>query len=205
MVVAEQRRDYSQAGEQEAILSWAAAQGRAGSFVDLGAFDGERYSNTAALADEGWWGICVEAAPDAAAACAQRYSGNADVRVVLGAFATGREPVVTFHWTPDEMYSSLRSDQAGRVSRPIVIDVPRVDLGWFAGRLADLRRPLFCSIDLEGTSLDALEWMLTNAPLSCVCIEANVERDRAQVRALLRGWEELEQPNKSNLLLARPG
>jgi FkbM family methyltransferase len=197
--------DYSQGGEQAAILEWAVAQPTPGSFLDLGAFDGEQYSNTAALAEQGWPGILVEAAPDAVSACATRYASRSDVLIVQGAFSTNGKPVTTIHWTPGEMYSSLRRDQAERASKPVPIAVPRVDLAWLAEQLAELPNPLFCSIDLEGTSLEALDWLLENADPACICVEANIPGDRIDVRARLAGWREMKLPNHGNLLLARPG
>lgn len=186
--------DYSQHGEQEAILAWAA--GRAGGFLDLGAYDGASYSNTAALADLGWAGVCVDAAPDAAAACAVRYAARDDVDVVLAAFDLegGSAPAV-MHWSPDAMYTSLiparRADQ-----QLAPIHVPRLDLAWLATRCDRLPRPIFCSIDLEGGSLDALTWVLHNVDVTCVCVEANNPQERAFVDEILagnHGWWPLDR------------
>lgn len=53
-----------------------------GTFVEVGAFDGESYSNTSFLADLGWRGVYIEPVPAFAAACAHRHRGNPAVRVV---------------------------------------------------------------------------------------------------------------------------
>jgi hypothetical protein len=195
-------RDYSQAGEQAAILEWSAPHH--GSFLDLGAYDGELFSNTAGLADRGWPGICVDAAPDAVAACGRRYADRPDVAVVHAAFATvDGEDMVTIHWTPGFMYSGVRANERDDVQlQPI--EVPRLDLVWLKTRLASLPQPLFCSIDLEGDSLDALSWLLDNAELACVCVEANNPADRATVRDILADWKEFALPdNPWNLVLSR--
>ncbi|WP_431856962.1 FkbM family methyltransferase [Azospirillum sp.] len=60
-----------------------------GTFVEVGAFDGETYSNTVFLADIGWRGLYIEPVPAFAAACARRHRHNPDVRVV--ACAAGAE------------------------------------------------------------------------------------------------------------------
>lgn len=204
MKAAMQGLDYSQLGEQAAILEWAAAQPQPGAFIDLGAYDGAQYSNTAALADLGWLGICIDAAPDAAAACAERYADCDDVAVILAAFAVDDTPgTVTIHWSPGAMYSAIT---ASRRSDTVLvpIEVPRLDLEWFAERVRQLPQPLFCSIDLEGASLDALEWLLAHADPACVCIEANNPADRAAARSSLDGWLEVPLPgNHVNLLFVR--
>lgn len=55
-----------------------------GSFVEVGAYDGETHSNTAMLADNGWTGLYVEPVPEFAKKCKQRHKNN-DVMVVTAA------------------------------------------------------------------------------------------------------------------------
>jgi hypothetical protein len=190
-------------GEQQAVLSWAA--GKHGSFVDLGCYDGETYSNTAAIADLGWPGVCVDAAPDAAGACARRYAARDDVEVIVAAFsAEASAGPVTIHWSPDAMYTAAVASERDDVVL-VPVSIPRLDLGWFAGRVAALPAPLFCSIDLEGLSLQALGWLLEHAEPECVCVEANTDDERETVRQMLAGWQELQLPrlNYVNLLFAQ--
>jgi FkbM family methyltransferase len=52
-----------------------------GLFLEVGAYDGESFSNTSCLADMGWAGHYVEPIPQYAAACAARHAGNRLVRV----------------------------------------------------------------------------------------------------------------------------
>jgi FkbM family methyltransferase len=54
-------KDYSQHGEQAHILKFFGE--RKGRFLDIGAFDGVTGSNTMALAELGWSGVCIEANP----------------------------------------------------------------------------------------------------------------------------------------------
>lgn len=49
---------------------------RTGFFVEIGAYDGESFSNTSALADLGWSGVYVEPVPDYAARCRARHRDN---------------------------------------------------------------------------------------------------------------------------------
>ena len=58
-----------------------------GFFVEVGAFDGESYSNTSCLADHGWNGIYVEPIEHHYNACMSRHKNN-DVYVVNCAIGT---------------------------------------------------------------------------------------------------------------------
>lgn len=66
-----------------------------GTFVEVGAYDGESFSNTSFLADLGWVGAYVEPVPEYAAACARRHADN---RVLVFPYAIGaQEAVVDLH------------------------------------------------------------------------------------------------------------
>lgn len=58
---------------------------RNGFFVEIGAYDGENFSNTSGLADAGWHGIYVEPVPNFAELCRRRHSRNKHVRIVTAA------------------------------------------------------------------------------------------------------------------------
>lgn len=58
-----------------------------GTFVEVGAYDGETISNTSGLADLGWKGLYVEPVPRFAHACAERHAPNK--RVLIANCAVG--------------------------------------------------------------------------------------------------------------------
>jgi len=55
---------------------------KVGTFVEIGAFDGEHASNTSGLADIGWNGIYVEPVPDFFIKCKKRHSKNTNVKII---------------------------------------------------------------------------------------------------------------------------
>jgi FkbM family methyltransferase len=59
-----------------------------GRFVEVGAYDGESFSNTSGLADLGWSGLYVEPVPSYARACARRHASNKGVLVANCAVGT---------------------------------------------------------------------------------------------------------------------
>jgi len=64
-----------------------------GFFVEVGAFDGESFSNTSGLADLGWTGLYIEPHPVYAAKCRARHALN-DVRIVENAVASEPKTIV---------------------------------------------------------------------------------------------------------------
>lgn len=53
-----------------------------GTAVEVGAFDGQSFSNTSFLADLGWRGVYIEPVPHFAAVCAARHAANPNITVV---------------------------------------------------------------------------------------------------------------------------
>lgn len=78
---------YSQNNEQDIILKYFGAD--RGTFLDLGANDGETLSNTRALALGGWSGVLVEPSPSAFAKLHHVYRNAADIECHQVALCTG--------------------------------------------------------------------------------------------------------------------
>jgi FkbM family methyltransferase len=64
-----------------------------GTFVEVGAYDGETVSNTSCLADIGWRGVYIEPVPQYAQACRDRHRANGNVSVVQCAVGQSETPV----------------------------------------------------------------------------------------------------------------
>lgn len=72
---------FSQNSEEEFILDYF--DGKAtGKFIDIGAYDVEKFSNTRALYMKGWKGIFVEPAPKNFEAIAKHYENDPEVSVL---------------------------------------------------------------------------------------------------------------------------
>tara|TARA_A100001388_G_C28666529_1_gene449396 strand:+ start:183 stop:896 length:714 start_codon:yes stop_codon:yes gene_type:complete len=53
-----------------------------GFFVEVGAYDGESFSNTSCLADHGWSGIYIEPIKEFSEKCRKRHKNNSNVKVL---------------------------------------------------------------------------------------------------------------------------
>ena len=95
---------YSQ-GQEEAIIM-AHFIGRKGRFLDIGANDGETFSNTRALALAGWYGTLVEPNSEAFARLEQVYIASTGLKLINAAI-TDHDGMVTMHMASDSLVSSL--------------------------------------------------------------------------------------------------
>lgn len=116
-----------------------------GTFVEVGAFDGELVSNTSGLADLGWRGLYIEPVADYAGRCRQRHEKNPKTTVVNCAVGDvpGRFPIQIAH-----AFSSFHDDMI-QGSREIFDHLAKNTLGSaarfeesFAGKteLVEVRR-----------------------------------------------------------------
>lgn len=99
--------DYSQTGEQEAIQGALASLGiEQGRFLDIGAGDGETFSNTRALALAGWGGVAVEPAAWAFDRLVELYA-DSFVSPVCAVVTPDRAGIVPFAYSKDDHVSSI--------------------------------------------------------------------------------------------------
>lgn len=108
----ENRVSYSQGNEEAFILHHFRDKG-VGRFLDIGAYNGHTFSNTMALAEQGWGGVCVEPSPHAFMYLHKHHGANPDIQLVCAAVHDHEETVAKFFVTPDAI-SSLNADHRTR-------------------------------------------------------------------------------------------
>ena len=79
---------YSQNQEEQNIL--AAVGDRVGTFLDVGAYDGNHLSNTKALIERGWGGVLVEPAVEPFQALASNHGSNPKLTLIHAAVGVHR-------------------------------------------------------------------------------------------------------------------
>ena len=191
-------KDFSQSGEQAHILRHF--QGRIGTFLDIGANDGRTFSNTHALAQLGWVGVCVDASPRAFSSLVETYNENPRIQL-LNVAVTDTDGPITLHEATDTLLSSLDAEQRktwGQFEfKEVIVD------GVTFAKLMDGVAPTgfdFISIDAEGHDLDILRQMdLDELGCKMLCIEHGGRQ--SEIRALCP-WRVIHD-NGINLILAR--
>lgn len=201
-------KQFSQNDEERVILEYFA--GKTGNFIDLGANDGETFSNTRALALRGWCGVFVEPSPKAFAKLEKLYEGHKcfylypyaigdhNGKAILqdsGPLCTQNDIglVSTFHAEEMERFKNAVSYE------PVEVTVFR----WktFLNRLR-IKEFDFVSIDIEGSELSVLPEM-DLSKTQCVCIEFNgKEHLKIEYEKYLDGFK-IIYTSAENLIYAR--
>ncbi len=84
-----------------------------GQFVEIGAYDGETFSNTCGLADLGWRGLYIEPMPASFERCRARHAGNAAVTTLN--LAIGAADAVAFMMDEGPLTHIAQAPQQGAV------------------------------------------------------------------------------------------
>jgi FkbM family methyltransferase len=144
---------YSQNKEEQHILEYFKDR-PVGKFIDIGAYDAFKFSNTRALYEKGWSGILVEPSPE-------NFRGLHDLylheqRIELFNFAIGTENAeINFHVCEDAVSTSdtAHRDKWAAAGVPYqTIKIPQVSAEEFLYRY--YRDVNFISIDTEATNMN---------------------------------------------------
>lgn len=165
--------NYSQNNEQQVILDYF--KGQTGIFLDVGANDGVTYSNTRALAELGWGGVCVEPSPTAFLKLKELYQKTP--RVYTYNFALGITNDNVKMWDSGShigndhgLLSTLIEDEKERWPNQKYEEISVKCFRWktFLNRLKYKEFDMI-SIDVEGMELQILEQIdLRKVKLACV-------------------------------------
>lgn len=191
--------DFSQNGEQVEILKHF--NGRIGNFLDIGAFDGETFSNTRALAILGWSGTLVEPSYIAFGKLRALYKDEIRFNLVNCAISGAVSAMLEF--TPDEVghVSSAKPDQKTR--HP---DASWMSPYWISGLQVEFILSFgkfdFISVDAEGFDMEIAESIPKDHLPEMICVEHGqrsiLEWD---YWAISRGYEKLMTTNENFLFI----
>lgn len=165
----------SQGGEEAAILR--AVEKIEGdhtrTFLDIGAHDGKSFSNTYALALEGWRGVCIEPSPAAFIKLIELYKDNPRITLVNAAIGL-EDNLKMFYDCGGDFYGSLDAVNAAKWVKSgikfISYLVPQITIEKLIHQLPWSYDVV--SIDTEGTSFDILKTIpLEEWDPTVICIE----------------------------------
>ncbi len=197
--------DYSQFGEQAAIVAAFNGAHSPHALLDIGAFHATDKSNSRALIELGWNAILIEPSPGPLLGLVKEY-GHAPISEsvqVIGA-CVGLEPgLVKLHVTDDAVSTSdegnfeLWSEKGGfygsMLSPVITLEQISNQFGGFD----------FCSIDCEGMSVELfLRMMELGWEPHCLCVEHDNRLAEILAKATERGYA-ATLCNGTNVVLVR--
>jgi FkbM family methyltransferase len=205
--------DYSQFGEQQAILKLLTHLGSNGRFLDIGAADGRHYSNSLALAERGWAGVCVEAHPRLFSRLLATHEKRPTIQCVLACIYHKRG-LVEFFLSPESPGESLNdfdllstTEESNKerwqgvpfTSMYIPSTTPKVLMKQFPGPFD------FVNIDTEGTSVDLYRDLVKRKLEASVwCIEHDGRHSEVEAIANESGFE-TRLLNGINIVIAKKG
>jgi FkbM family methyltransferase len=187
------RQYYSQSETQQDkwIMEEVYPDNGVGFFVDIGAADGIRLSNTYALELAGWTGICVEPRKDDFLLLQDNRPGSQHVNVCVGKEVdTEAEFVVS---DQDKLLSGLKNTLGSYMGQPVTGKVVKRPVYPLQHILTWCDAPHiieYLSIDTEGNEFDILlSTPFKKYTFKAITVEHNFEEPmRSQVWNLLTHW-----------------
>jgi FkbM family methyltransferase len=185
---------YSQHGED--YLVWRMADARPGYYVEVGALDGKRFSNTYALEQLGWHGVCVKAHP-------QYYEytrrNRPNAAVVHAACCDTDQRSITFQTNGRGTLSAITPLDESFIQERFAdyysgFKAVQVEAKTLTTILDDAHAPRhidFVSIDVEGNEMGVMRGIdFDRYDIRCIVVEANCDNDQALYTAYLtaRGY-----------------
>lgn len=164
---------YSQNNEEEIIVNYFA--GKQGRFMDIGAYNPFKFSNTRRLYELGWKGVYVEPSPICFKSFMDEYKTDMEITLINKAVVTNDvKEIEFFEANGDAVSTSNHSHRdkwsnAGAIFKPIQVEaIHIINLLENFGKGID-----FLNIDVESMNYDLFsnidEQYLSN--LSMICIE----------------------------------
>lgn len=194
---------YSQNDEERYILE--ALDGVTGKFLDIGAYDGKTFSNTLALIERGWSGVCFEPSPTVFPLLAKLHERNPSVVTVNKAVLLDDVDKIAFYDSGGDAVSTTSGTHKDKWSCAInftetVVDgISLVKVFETYGYDCD-----FINIDVEGVSADMFFALpmdkLTN--VKCLCVEHDGHSSSMVAVASRLGFRKTYESGE-NIVLAR--
>lgn len=195
---------YSQ-GEEESFIIDFYKDKPTGKFIDIGAYDVFRFSNTRRLYENGWRGLLIEPAPKNYKAIADHYAGNDKVTVLNIAIGDVSGEIDFYEsdgdavGTTDEAHMKKWGAAGVKYEKIKVQQVSVVDFMNEYGKDVD-----FLSIDTESTNMIVFrnipDWVWEQ--ISMLCIEHDQHQEEIEEKLSKFGFVTL-YINAENIILSK--
>ena len=195
-------KKYSQNNEQEFILNYFKNQ--TGVFLDLGAYDGVDLSNTRALMELGWAGLCFEPHPE----IFKKLESNCEQfhNVYAIEMAVGVSNGVFKLNANDTYYSTLIDSEKERFKNTQQFTEVECTVINFATvqKSSPFKNFDFISIDCEGIDFQILTQIdLNDVGCDMLCIETNGIETEKYIQYCKNFGMNLLHQNAENIIMAR--
>ncbi len=202
---------FSQNAEEEHILKYFGDH--IGTFIDIGCNDCKTFSNTRALALNGWKGILVDPSPKAIAACKELYKGHKDIFIYDYAISSHNGKAILQESGPlcsaadVGLVSTFHQHEKERFHRTVVYTP--IEVKTFKWKTAINRWKFkefdFLSADCEGDEMTFLPDVdLSKTRLVCLEHNGNEARKKEYLECTSKyGLDKIIYESAENVLIAR--
>lgn len=195
--------NYSQNNEQEVIVKHFA--GRRGRFLDIGAYDGKKFSNTYRLLELGWSGVMVEPSPSTIESLRRNIEPFNSKVIVMQCAITDADGPIDFYDDGGGAVATTSIEHVRKWEKAAKFTQCKVEGMTPRTLLDEVGTDFdFINIDVESANLDVLHAIpFHRLPgLSLICIEH--DREQKRIMELLDGFEFRKlHENAENLILCR--
>lgn len=199
---------YSQNQEEKVIVDYFSknTSGHGSKFIDIGAFDPFKFSNTRKLYEMGWTGIYVEPSPICFNRFKEAYKSEMRIHLINAAIAPNDGTITLYEANGDAVSTTDISHkdkwERGSNVRYNPIIVPALSMQKFMSQFGmDVD---FLSLDTEGTNYQLFsllpDYFLHR--LKMICIEHDGYHQQIMTKLQGYGYRQLEL-NNENLIAAK--
>jgi FkbM family methyltransferase len=193
---------FSQGGEEAIILSYFGD--RIGRFLEIGAWDGQQFSNCYELSRRGWGGVCVEPDPPALEGLRRTHAGNPRI-AIIGSALGDVDGSIRFHssWGGGvSTTSDAHRDKWSTAAKFVEIEVPAISVATFV-TIWPGPYP-FVSLDVEGENLSLLRKLpLSQMSVEMICVEHDGATEEVEAYCLSHGLARQLYRSGENLIVAK--
>lgn len=191
---------HSQNQEEKYILDHFAGKDN-GRFLDIGAYS-IQFSNTHALANLGWSGVCIEPSPSPFISLMQAYKDNSNIKLVNAAISYKETGLVDFADSNGDAISTTNPVHEAKWSSAVKYQHIYVNTVTIREILRVFGEKFdFISLDVEGTNIEILKTIpLDIIQPSLICIEHELRF--AEIFEYCKGYSEVHR-NGENVILKK--
>lgn len=202
-------QNYSQNNEQEVILNYFSQHlnGNGGKFLEIGAYDAFKFSNTRALFERGWNGVMVEPSPACFARLNEVYKDEMKIRLINAAIALQDGTIDFFETIGGDAIGTTDINHKDKWERGAGVQYSHIVVQAMSMQrlINDCGMDVdFLSLDTEGTNYD-LFCLLPDAflhRLKMICIEHDNRYSEIMHKLSGYGFKQLHF-NGENLIAAK--
>lgn len=199
-------KNYSQNSEQEHILNYFKNTPR-GTYLDIGAYDPEVFSNTRALYELGWKGVLVEPADMNHEVLRKYFEHDKEIQLIKTCVGD-YDGEITFYDSGGDAISSTDPVHVEKWTKGYKVNYTKVvsPICTFASLIEKcaIKKFDFINIDVEGVDFQILRQIDFNAVgCSLVCVENNGKEKDKYLGHMHRNQFRLIHSNGENLIFGK--